>query len=170
MCADCGHRLELELRLDQWNDPPPPCPQCDKVEIDLDFRPIALGGSLANRAMAYAEKIAAEDYQVADMQLDSREGGRPKVRYQEPKELKEAAAKVAREASREAHRTRHAPSNWSPNPAAAHETLLKAVAIGREARLMSGGKSGLEILQDNIRNGTEPDKIANSKKLSAKIW
>lgn len=166
MCPACGHRLQATLSMEQWDEPPPECPQCIQEPMDIDFRPIALGGSLRAKAARVAETIAAEDYDVADMQMDSRQGGKPKVRYKEPKELKELAAKVAREARLSATDNRHAPSNW----AAAQETLLQAVAVGRQTRMMSGGKSGLDILQANIKSGVEPDKIANSKKLSARIW
>jgi hypothetical protein len=155
--------MEVELRSDQWDEPPPPCPQCAKEEIDLDFRPIALGGSTKARAIKYAEKIAEEDYHVADMQLDGH-GGKPKVRYKEPKILKELGEKAAKEAGRA--RVSHGAAHWTQN----QEALHAALSAGREARMAQGGHTGLDILQKNLADGTQADLIKNSRRLSAKIW
>lgn len=142
MCGECGYHMEVELRAEQWDAPPPDCPMCAQ-QTHQEFVPPAIGGSHRARATKLAETIAAEDYGVADMQRDNREGGRPKVRFKDDN---------------------RPPSTWGAQQAA----LEQAIALGRENRLKYG--SGLEILQKNLRDGTQPDLIELSKRRSAKVW
>lgn len=145
MCNECGHRLELTLSMDQWDSPPPDCPECARHPMDIDFRPIAIGGSHRARAVALAEKIAEEDYQVADFKSDGREGGRPKVRYKDQNKV--------------------TPTQWG----AAQEVLQTAIALGRQTRIQHGG-DGLDMLQRALKSGDQPDLIEQSKKRSMRIW
>jgi len=143
-CEDCNHRLEMTLSADDWNAPPPPCPQCEARSMNQDFRPIAIGGSPSARAHAIAEDIADRDYHVADMQRD-KQALTPAVRYKDqPSNL--------------------LPSTWQ----AANATLEAAIASGRQTRLQHG--SGLDVLQANLKSGVEPDLIAISKKRAMKVW
>ena len=148
-CPECNHYLELTLPIDQWDSPPPVCPECSRRQpaqpMQQEFKPVAIGGSLRAKAVEIAETIAREDYHVADMQSDRRVGGKPKVRYRD--------AKVATK------------SDWT----VAQGALATAISLGRETRLKHGG-NGLDILQRGLADGSIPDMIANSKKLSAKIW
>jgi hypothetical protein len=94
--------------------------------------------------VALAEDIAAKDYGIADMQMQRKEGSTPKVRYKD-----DTRSKISGGGS----------SGWGGvNP----EALEAAVAQGRSTRLQHG--SAL----DTIKN--MPDYIANSKKLSVKVW
>jgi hypothetical protein len=131
--------------MEQWDSPPPDCPACAERQMQQEFKPVAIGGSISARANAAAEDIAANDYHVADMTRERE--GIPKVRYKD-----QIAASVP-------------PSTWGGVP---HATLEAAIASGRQMRLQFG--SGLDVLQSNIRNGIEPDLIANSKRISTKVW
>lgn len=144
MCGDCGHHLEVTLRFDQWDDPPPPCPKCS-TQLDIDFRPIALGGSNRARAAKLAESIAEQDYGVADFKSDGRVGGRTKHRLRD--------------------QTKSSPVAWG----ATQEIIATAAALGRETRLKHGG-DGLDMLQRALKDGSQPDLIELSKKRSMKIW
>jgi hypothetical protein len=137
--------MEVTLSFEQCDDPPPDCPMCAE-RTRQEFRPIAIASSTSVRAHDIAADIAANDYHVADMQREHRYEGTPKVRY------KDQTAPAAKSA-------------WGGVPPGALEA---AVAAGREMRLQFG--SGLDVLQTNIRNGTEPDLIANSKKLCTRVW
>lgn len=143
-CETCFNRIELTLSADQWDDPPPICPVCTRQPMQQEFRPIALGGSNSARAHAIAEDIVANDYHVADMQPEHRMEGTPKVRY------KDASPAQA--------------STWG----AATEAIQAAMVYGKDTRLKYG--SGLDILQNNIKSGKEPDLIELSKKRSIRIY
>jgi len=147
-CADCGNFLEVELRADQWAEPPPDCPQClmrgEWNPTHQEFKPPAIGGSVRSRAVKLAEDIASNDYNVADFKPDGREGGRPKVRY------KDDAGTP--------------PSTW----AAPNAALAEAISLGRENRLRFG--NGLDALQSNLKNGAQVDLIEASKRRSARVW
>lgn len=148
MCETCGHRLEVVLPFDDWDKPPPDCPQCSQGELAIDFRPIALRGTRAqNRAEAVkiAETIATEDYHVADFKSDGRPGGRAKVRYKDQNPTP--------------------PTQWG----ATADIINTAAALGRETRLKYGG-DGLDMLQRALKEGAQPDLIAQSKARSMKIW
>jgi hypothetical protein len=133
--------LEVELTAEQWDAPPPDCPRCSNTTYQ-EFAPPTIGGSNSTRAADYALKIASEDYNVADIQVQ-RGHGPPKVRYND---------------------SNQPASSWAPRNGA----LEQAIAIGRQTRLQHG--SGLEVLQTGLKNKTIPDLIANSKRLSAKVW
>jgi hypothetical protein len=116
--------------------------------MDQDFRPIAIGGSNLSKAVKLAETIASEDYGVADFKSDGRDGGRAKVRY---KDQRGGPA---------------LPAEWHAHRA----TLEQAFSIGKQTRRETGGIDGLDILQKNLREGTQVDLIEASKRRSAKIW
>jgi hypothetical protein len=132
--------MRVTLKREQWNDPPPGCPRCVAEPMRQEFvAPGIIGGHRA-RAVALAEDIAANDYGVADMQMQRKEGSTPKVRYKDDNRSAGSSA-------------------WGGiNP----EALEAAVAQGRATRVQHG--SAL----DTIKN--MPDYIANSKKLSVKVW
>jgi len=140
-CEACNHMLTVELRADQWDTPPPDCPMCAAHPMGQEFK-LSIGGSARSRATDLAQKIATEDYGVADIQIDGKgQGEVPKVRYQDqPTNLPSAA--------------------WEAN----REMLEGAIAIGRESRLRYG--SGLDVLQAGLASGAQPDLIAASKRRS----
>jgi hypothetical protein len=142
-CSVCNHTMEVELRSDQWDTPPPDCPWCCVQPMAQEFQPPAIGGSDRARATDMAHKIAVEDYKIADIQTGGGEGSVPKVRYSDSSQPA---------------------STWT----AARGALETAVALGRESRLKYG--NGLEVLQTSLKNGTQRDLIADSKRRSAKIW
>lgn len=141
-CEQCNHTMTVELASDQWDAEPPECPMCANA-THQEFLPPAIGGSLRGKATALALDIAEKDYGVADIQADGREGGVPKVR------LKEGSADA---------------SSWGTAPAA----MAQAMALGRETRLKYG--SGLDVLQTNLKNGSQPDLIELSKRRSIRVW
>ena len=147
-CPECNHIMEVTLTAEQWDDPPPDCPRCAAWDFEHPtqqiFKPPAIGGSNRSKAVAVAEKIAAEDYNVANMNTEGKEGHTPKVRYKD-------AAVVT-------------PSTWG----IAQEALQSAITAGRESRLKYG--SGLDVLQHTLKTGDQPDLIELSKKRSARIW
>jgi len=134
--------MEVMLSAEQWNAEAPECPRCSVAPMAQEFYPPAIGGSHAARAHAVAEKIAAEDYGVANIQSGSRTG--PRVRYQD--QGGEAA------------------STWMAGGA----QLQQALALGRQNRLQHG--SGLDVLQANLKSGVQPDLIELSKRRSMKVW
>ena len=143
-CSECNHMMDVVLSSDDWEAPPPDCPACAAREMRQEFRPVAIGGSNRARAVALAEDIAAKDYNVADMKVEGREGGRPKVRYKD--------------------QTGIAPSSWT-SPQGVFE---QAIAIGRQTRIQHG--SGLDVLQHALKTGAQPDLIAESRKRAIKVW
>lgn len=156
-CPDCGQFLEVTLTMEQWDAPPPECPNCQVIDMRQQFKPVGIVGSNAARARALAEDIAAQDYNVADLQFrKDRE-----VAQATPHRLKdETPQSVASSAG----------SNWGVTP----DALAQAVALGREVRLNHGG-SGLDMLQKALKDGSQPDLIEVSKRRmreggSIKIW
>ena len=143
VCPECNYIVEVELRADQWAELPPNCPNCIEPDLLQDFKPPAIGGSNQAKAVKMAQDIAERDYGVADLQTSRREGAPTKVRYRDQSP---------------------GTSSWG----AANAAMAQAVALGRENRLRYG--SGLEVLQTNLKNGTQPDLIELSKRRSAKIW
>ena len=145
MCPDCATRIEVELRADQWDAPAPSCAACDAREMNQEFKPPAIGGSVRVRAARVAEDIIANDYRVANFQSDWRQGGTPKVRY------KDETASVL-------------PSSFQMD---GHRSMLEtAISIGKANR----GKDGLDILQRNLASGAQVDLIEQSKRRSIKVW
>lgn len=145
-CGECFHRIEVELPAEQWDAPPPSCPECERREMEQQFKPVALGGSNYARAAAMADDIIANDFHAADFNRDRHEGSTPTVRY------KDQTASVV-------------PSNWTQ---IGREALEGAMAAGRHTRLNFG--SGLDVLQANLKSGAQPDLIEVSKRRSARIW
>ena len=101
-------------------------------------------GSARSRAVATAERICAEDYGVADMHIEGKEGVRNKVTYKDQKPING--------------------SQWTSN----REAIEAAVAIGRQTRMQYG--SGLDILQGALKSGDQPDLIELSKRRSMRVW
>src|SRR5215472_15153671 len=121
-CDRCAHMIEVVLRADEWDQPPPSCPQC-AMRMGQEFRPVAIGGSAHGCAAAIAADIAAKDSHVADMKMDRGEGAVPQVRF---KDTLPASASA---------------STWGAN----REMLESAIASGRAARQQYG--SGLDVLK-----------------------
>jgi uncharacterized protein YlaI len=142
-CPDCFHQMDVTLSMDQVDDPPPYCPECDgryrklgRPQMNQEFKPVALGGSNLSKAASIAERIATEDYNVSDFKLDG-QGGKNKVRYRDS----DPSGK----------------STWG----IASEALQGAIQAGRQTRLQHG--SGLDVLQANLKSGAQPDLIELSK-------
>lgn len=154
-CPECSHIMDVVLDSSQWDDPPPSCPMCDAREsgqMQQQFKPVAITGSHRAKATEIAQKIAVEDYNVADINVQGYQGVRNKVRY------KDDSGQVM-------------PANWGTSAEAKQmqtATLETAIALGRETRLKYG--SGLDVLHSALKSGAQPDLIANSKKQSIKIW
>ena len=144
MCSDCAHRMEVTLSAEQWDAPPPSCEACDAREMNQEFKPPAIGGSVAMRAARITEDIIANDYGVSNLTLDRR-GGPNKVRYKD-----DATA---------------LPATWQATDG--NRSILEtAISIGKVNR----GIDGLNILQRNLANGTQPDLIETSKRKSIRVW
>jgi putative FmdB family regulatory protein len=144
-CAECNHMMDVVLSADDWDAPPPECPMCQQREMRQEFKPVAIGGSVRSRAVALAEDIAAKDYNIADMKPEGKEGHGSKVRY------KDQTAGVI-------------PSTWS----GAQAMVEQAITIGRDTRLKHG--NGLDVLQNALKTGAQPDLIAASKRKAIKVW
>jgi putative FmdB family regulatory protein len=145
-CGECFHRIEVTLAAEQWDDPPPSCPECERREMQQQFKPFAINGSPHAKAAAMADDIIANDYHAADFNRDRHEGSTPTVRYKD--------------------QTPDLPkANWQ---AIGREALEMAIANGRQTRLAFG--SGLDVLQANLKSGAQPDLIEVSKRRSARIW
>jgi hypothetical protein len=147
MCGECSHRMEVVLDADQWDAPPPSCESCD-ANTRQEFKAPAIGGSVSMRAHRLAEDIIANDYKVANVQFDNRQGGVPKVRYkdQSPTQLQ---------------------ATWGGQIANAVET---AAAIGKQTRRENGGFDGLDMLKANLASGAQPDLIEASRRRAIKVW
>lgn len=143
-CAECFHRAEVVLGSEQWDDPPPDCPACTARAMNQEFRPVAIGGSNRAKAVAIAEKIAAEDYGVADMNPVAKEGEPVKHRLKDDKTFM--------------------PSRWEGNA----QLVQTAMARGRETRLRHG--DGLDVLQNALKTGAQPDLIEQSKRRAMRVW
>lgn len=146
-CNACGRFTEVTLTLEQSEDPPPYCPFCAVTQMQQEFKPIAIGGSTAGKAHKLAEEIAREDYGVANMQRDLREGSTPKVRYKDQGTPAQAGT-------------------WG----VAGGMLEKAIATGRQTRMANGGYSGLDTLQSMLKSGEQPDLIEASKRKAMRVW
>ena len=151
MCPSCGHRIEVVLTEAQWNDPPPACEACWSNDMNQEFKPPAIGGSVGARARGIAEDIIANDYGVADIRFDNRQGGTPKVRYKDQTSPLTAAS-------------------W----AAAQGQLQQAIDLGRahrQTRYDSGPQgNGIDVLKGALESGQQPDLIAASKRRAIKVW
>lgn len=139
--------MEVTLRSDQWQEEAPVCPACEAHKMGQEFRPVAIGGSVRAKAVKLAETIATEDYHVADFKAEGRQGGgAANVRYKD---------------------SSSPPSNWMNINGGA--MAQQAIAAGRNTRARYGG-DGLDVLQTNLRDGTQPDLIEVSKKRSIRVW
>lgn len=147
MCGECSHRMEVVLSAEEWDAEPPSCDACD-ARTGQEFKAPAIGGSKSYRAHKLAEDIIANDYGVADVKFDNREGGVPKVRY------KDQSAEKAMG------------STWQ----GANQLLEQAVSIGKQTRRENGGIDGLDLLKKSLETGAQPDLIAASKRRAIKVW
>ena len=146
MCPECAHRMEVTLTPEQWDQPPPSCEACDARQMNQEFHPPAIGGSVRARAAKITEDIITRDYNVANFQSDRRVGGSPKVTYRDQTMTLPTA-------------------QWQG--AGAHRSMLEtAIGIGKANR----GRDGIDILQRNLREGVQPDLIEQSKRRSIKVW
>ena len=146
-CPECNSFMEVRLRADEWDAPPPPCPRCT-ARLRQQFRPIATvrpEGSARDGANKFVEDVISNDYGVANIFRDRHEGAKPKVQYKDQGTPAQAAT-------------------WG----VANGVLQNAIAAGRESRLKYG--SGLDVLQANLKSGIEPDLIEASKRRSPRIW
>jgi hypothetical protein len=148
-CGSCGHFIEVTLAMEQADDPPPGCPRCATI-TQQEFKPVAIGGSTVGKAVKLAETIAHEDYGVADMQHDTRQGGTPKVRYKD-----QGTALQQQQIS-----------SWG----APGNILSEALTLGRQTRMANGGYSGVDTLQAMLKSGEQPDLIEASKRRAMKVW
>lgn len=140
-CEDCFHTLEVTLTAAQWDDPPPACPACAARQMQQEFKaPGIVNSSASSIAHKITENIIGNDYHVADY---NRSPSRSNLRYKDPGSDR---------------------STWG----VAQEALQGAIQAGRQVRQRYG--NGLDVLQTNLANGTEPDLIALSKKRAMKIW
>lgn len=153
-CEECGHFMDVTLRLDQADDPAPMCPRCTfgdahhygDARMQQEFKPFSIGGSHIANAHKLAETIANEDYGVADIQREYRRDGTPKHRFKDQGNPSQA-------------------STWG----AANAAIEQAIAFGRQTRLQGGG-SGLDVLQAALKSGEQADLIEVSKKRSMRVW
>lgn len=146
MCGECGHAMEVTLRADQWQEPAPVCPACEAHQMGQEFHPVAIGGSVRSKAVKIAEDIAEKDYGIADFKAEGRQGGgAANVRYKD---------------------SSSPPSNWMNINGGG--MAAQAMAAGRNTRTRFG--DGLDVLQSNLKNGTQPDLIEVSKRRSIKVW
>lgn len=145
MCPECAHRIEVVLTADQWDASPPSCEACDAHEMNQEFYPPAIGGSVASRAARITEDIIANDYRVSNLTLD-RKGGPNKVTYkdQTPSTMDASWQSISGQRS----------------------MLETAISIGKAHR----GRDGLDILQKNLRDGTQVDLVEASKRKSIRVW
>lgn len=88
------------------------------------------------------------------MKLDGYAGAKPKVRYRDQKDP--AAASLMGSAAGHLMAQQRA-------------TLEQAIGIGRQTRRETGG-DGLDIIRNNLADGTWPDVLEASKRRSAKVW
>lgn len=147
-CGECFHRIEVTLPSEAWDDPPPDCPACTAREMNQEFKPVAIGGSARSKAVKIASKIAEEDYGVADMQLDGKEGHpAQRVRYKDSHNSPAA----------------HLPSEWTADSG----IMASAMARGREMRQKHG--DGLDVLQNALKTGAQPDLIEASKRRALRV-
>lgn len=145
MCPECANRIEVTLNADEWEAPPPSCDRCDAREMNQEFKPPAIGGSLMSRAAAITESIIANDYGVSNLTLD-RKGGQNKVEYKNAGSLASGGV-------------------WAGQRA----MLEQAISIGKGNR-REFGLDGLDILKRNLADGTQPDLIEASRRRSIKVW
>jgi hypothetical protein len=150
-CPECNHRIEVTLTADEWDAPPPSCEACDAHDMHQEFKPFGIGGSVGAKARRITEDIIANDYQVADLKFDNRQGGTPKVRYKDQSPNLPAAA-------------------WNQ----AQQTLQQAIDVGRhhrQHRYKDGPQgNGLDVLKGALQSGEQPDLIAASKRRAIKVW
>ena len=137
--------MEVVLKAEDWDKPPPNCPSCIAWDLQeqmrQEFKPPAIGGSIAARAAAITESIIANDYGVADFRPDNREGGVAKVLY------KDQGPNVM-------------PAAWQN----AQGMLAQAIDVGRAQRHVHYDKgpqgNGLDVLKGALASGEQPDLIA----------
>lgn len=159
-CQDCGHFMDVTLTMKQVNKAPPACPMC-AGRTAQEFKPVAIGGSVATRARDLAYDIAEKDYHVRDMKPSTSREGMHDVRYQDltPGQITNVAGQLRQAVKQQTALPPHTPpSQWGTSP----EVLQAAIDAGREQRLAYG--SALDALKK------EPDLIQISKARAMKVW
>lgn len=155
-CPSCAHFLEVTLAAEDWNAPAPVCPACEARAMNQEFAPPRINGSPYARANAIAEKIAEEDYGVANLHRDHRAGSIPKTSY------KDDMMGVSKRGGR----------TWGASPqstwGASGEAMMLAQANGRRIRQQFG--DGLDVLKANLESGAQPDLLAASKRRAMRVW
>lgn len=143
-CPDCFARTTVTLSAEEWDAPAPFCEACD-TRLNQEFKAPAIGGSVAMRAAKITEDIMRNDYGVSNWQGGNREGDVGKVTYKDQTSVS-------------------MPSQWQK---AGHQAILEqAISIGKAHR----GRDGLDILQRNLRDGTQVDLIEASKRRAIKVY
>lgn len=144
MCPECAHTLTVTLTAEEWDAPPPICPRCNAYDfqepMQQEFKP---PGIINHSPRSKAEKIT-EDILAKDYNVTN----------------------MQRDHRPESTPTRvsYANSTWG----VAREALEAAISSGRQTRLKHG--SGLDILQQNLKSGAEPDLIELSKRKAMRVW
>jgi len=138
--------MDVVLNADEWDKPPPSCEACDARAMRQEFRPPAIGGSMAGRAAKITEDILTNDYGVSNFNSDKRIGGVPKVQYKDQGNVLPSAFQLDQ-----------------------HRSILEtAINIGKGNRKQFG-PDGLDLLRQGLANGTTPDLIEVSKRRSIKV-
>ena len=148
-CEECGNFIEVWFTLEQveaGQDEAPACPHCAR-RTQQEFKPVAITGSVSARANALMEDIVANDYGVADMKRDHRAESVPQVRYKDQGNTMQQSV-------------------WGSTG----HMMETAVAIGRSTRMQNGGFSGVDTLQQMLKDGTQKDLIEVAKQRSMKVW
>jgi len=132
--------MNVTLQMDQADDPPPMCPKCHIGEQMQ--QDFKAPGIVGDTAYSKAQKVT-EDILRNDYHVAdiNRSPSRAKVNFQGPNT-----------------------STWG----VAREALEGAITAGRQNRLRHG--SGLDILQQNLKSGAQPDLIEVSKQRAMKVW
>jgi len=68
-CPDCGRTVEVVYAMEQWADPPPPC-EC-AAQMEQQFKPPGIGGSVQARAAKIAEDIAVQDFGLTNFNMNN---------------------------------------------------------------------------------------------------
>lgn len=143
-CARCKRRLRVELRAEQWADPPPACPWC-ATAVEQEFVPFGvLGTATQARNIAEASAIVASTIPKIE------------VTAADVQKITVAAARMREDITEhriEAPAPRPAPSNMSP---AVKGQILSSMAFGRQYRA-EHGVSPLASVRDAMKRGDIPD-------------
>lgn len=150
------YQYEATLTPDQWDQPPPECPQCQAHLMGQVFTPPHINGSNYAKASAMAEKIAAEDYGVSNITRDHRMESTPKVAYRDDM--------MGQPIGKGRDWVSDTQSTWGTSSAA----FQQAAANGRRMRRQFG--DGLDVLKSTLASGAQPDLLAASKRRAMRVY